>query len=125
MKAVCDRSVDDSPRPLLRMPSSRPQGSKAHSLSNLLQRAQAPKVQYLLPVFSPRLNVSTLVGADGDFHCMCPREEMLENNYRKTMLIRGFWARSGRSIHTPSALTHWRASLLRSLTLGCPQAEEQ
>lgn len=45
MKAMGDRSVDESPRPVLRMPSSRPQGSKAHSLSNLLQRAQAPKVQ--------------------------------------------------------------------------------
>uniref|UniRef100_H3CIY4 Dual E2 ubiquitin-conjugating enzyme/E3 ubiquitin-protein ligase BIRC6 n=1 Tax=Tetraodon nigroviridis TaxID=99883 RepID=H3CIY4_TETNG len=43
MKAMCDRSVDESPRPVLRMPSSRPQGNKAHSLSNLLQRAQAPK----------------------------------------------------------------------------------
>lgn len=48
MKAMCDRSVDESPRPVLRMPSSRPQGNKAHSLSNLLQRAQAPKVQYHL-----------------------------------------------------------------------------
>lgn len=44
MKATCDRSLDDSARPVLRMPSSRPQASKAHSLSNLLQRAQAPKV---------------------------------------------------------------------------------
>ncbi|XP_029691286.1 baculoviral IAP repeat-containing protein 6 isoform X2 [Takifugu rubripes] len=43
MKAVCDRSMEESARPVLRMPSSRPQGNKAHSLSNLLQRAQAPK----------------------------------------------------------------------------------
>lgn len=48
MKAVCDRSMEESARPVLRMPSSRPQGNKAHSLSNLLQRAQAPKVQYHL-----------------------------------------------------------------------------
>lgn len=52
MKAVCDRSMEESARPVLRMPSSRPQGNKAHSLSNLLQRAQAPKVQYhLLTLF--------------------------------------------------------------------------
>lgn len=81
MKAVCDRSVDESPRPLLRMPSSRPQGSKAHSLSNLLQRAQAPKVPHpSVRLCYPCLNVSMLVGVDGDFHCMCPSEEMLENN---------------------------------------------
>lgn len=45
IKAISDRGVEESPRPVLRMPSAKPQGTKAHSLSTLLQRAQASKVQ--------------------------------------------------------------------------------
>lgn len=44
IKAISDRGVEESPRPVLRMPSAKPQGTKAHSLSTLLQRAQASKV---------------------------------------------------------------------------------
>ncbi|XP_055083393.1 baculoviral IAP repeat-containing protein 6 isoform X2 [Periophthalmus magnuspinnatus] len=43
IKAVTDKSLEDSPRPVVRMPSSKPQSSKGHSLSTLLQRAQASK----------------------------------------------------------------------------------
>lgn len=43
IKAATDKSLEDSPRPVIRMPSSKPQGSKAHSLCTLLQRAQASK----------------------------------------------------------------------------------
>ncbi|XP_029377805.1 baculoviral IAP repeat-containing protein 6 isoform X4 [Echeneis naucrates] len=43
MKAVSDKGMEESPRPLVRMPSAKPQGTKAHSLSTLLQRAQASK----------------------------------------------------------------------------------
>ncbi|KAM3606446.1 uncharacterized protein V6R79_016382 [Siganus canaliculatus] len=43
IKAVSDRSMEDSPRPVLRMPNAKPQSTKAHSLSTLLQRAQASK----------------------------------------------------------------------------------
>lgn len=45
IKAVSDRGMEESPRPVLRMPSAKPQGTKGHSLSTLLQRAQASKVQ--------------------------------------------------------------------------------
>jgi len=44
IKAVSDRGMEDGPRPVVRMPSVKPQGTKAHSLSTLLQRAQASKV---------------------------------------------------------------------------------
>ncbi|XP_061601104.1 baculoviral IAP repeat-containing protein 6 isoform X2 [Cololabis saira] len=43
IKAVSDSGAEESPRPVLRMPSSKPQSSKAHSLTTLLQRAQASK----------------------------------------------------------------------------------
>ncbi|XP_028279451.1 baculoviral IAP repeat-containing protein 6 isoform X1 [Parambassis ranga] len=43
IKAVSDKSMEESPRPVVRMPSAKPQGTKAHSLSTLLQRAQASK----------------------------------------------------------------------------------
>lgn len=43
IKAVSDRGMEES-RPVVRMPSAKPQGSKGHSLSTLLQRAQASKV---------------------------------------------------------------------------------
>ncbi|TKS85134.1 Baculoviral IAP repeat-containing protein 6 [Collichthys lucidus] len=43
IKAVSDRGMEENPRPVLRMPSAKPQGTKAHSLSTLLQRAQASK----------------------------------------------------------------------------------
>uniref|UniRef100_A0AAV2JLI0 Dual E2 ubiquitin-conjugating enzyme/E3 ubiquitin-protein ligase BIRC6 n=1 Tax=Knipowitschia caucasica TaxID=637954 RepID=A0AAV2JLI0_KNICA len=43
IKAATDKSLEDSPRPVVRMPSSKPQSSKGHSLSTLLQRAQASK----------------------------------------------------------------------------------
>lgn len=45
IKAVSDKGMEDSPRPVVRMPSAKPQCTKAHSLSTLLQRAQASKVQ--------------------------------------------------------------------------------
>uniref|UniRef100_A0A7N8WZL8 Dual E2 ubiquitin-conjugating enzyme/E3 ubiquitin-protein ligase BIRC6 n=1 Tax=Mastacembelus armatus TaxID=205130 RepID=A0A7N8WZL8_9TELE len=41
IKAVSDKGMEESPRPVVRMPSTKPQGTKAHSLSTLLQRAQA------------------------------------------------------------------------------------
>lgn len=44
IKAVSDRGMEESPRPVVRMPCAKPQGTKAHSLSTLLQRAQASKV---------------------------------------------------------------------------------
>uniref|UniRef100_A0A3Q3KMW9 Dual E2 ubiquitin-conjugating enzyme/E3 ubiquitin-protein ligase BIRC6 n=1 Tax=Monopterus albus TaxID=43700 RepID=A0A3Q3KMW9_MONAL len=43
IKAVSDKGMEESPRPVVRMPSAKPQGTKAHSLSTLLQRAQASK----------------------------------------------------------------------------------
>uniref|UniRef100_A0A668S363 Dual E2 ubiquitin-conjugating enzyme/E3 ubiquitin-protein ligase BIRC6 n=1 Tax=Oreochromis aureus TaxID=47969 RepID=A0A668S363_OREAU len=43
IKAVSDKGTEENPRPVVRMPSSKPQGTKAHSLSTLLQRAQASK----------------------------------------------------------------------------------
>lgn len=50
IKAVSDKGMEDSPRPVVRMPSAKPQSTKAHSLSTLLQRAQASKVQIKLEV---------------------------------------------------------------------------
>ena len=44
IKAVSDKSAEDSPRPVVRMPSAKPISTKTHSLSTLLQRAQASKV---------------------------------------------------------------------------------
>uniref|UniRef100_A0A3Q3LP29 Dual E2 ubiquitin-conjugating enzyme/E3 ubiquitin-protein ligase BIRC6 n=1 Tax=Mastacembelus armatus TaxID=205130 RepID=A0A3Q3LP29_9TELE len=38
IKAVSDKGMEESPRPVVRMPSTKPQGTKAHSLSTLLQR---------------------------------------------------------------------------------------
>ncbi|XP_032409947.1 baculoviral IAP repeat-containing protein 6 isoform X3 [Xiphophorus hellerii] len=43
IKAVSDSSMEDSPRPVVRMPSAKPQSSKAYSLSSLLQQTQASK----------------------------------------------------------------------------------
>ncbi|KAG9344610.1 hypothetical protein JZ751_011282 [Albula glossodonta] len=43
IKAVSDKGMEESPRPVVRMPTAKPQNSKAHSLSSLLQRAQATK----------------------------------------------------------------------------------
>ncbi|KAJ8014186.1 hypothetical protein DPEC_G00037640 [Dallia pectoralis] len=43
IKAVSDKGMEDSPRPVVRMPMAKPQSSKGHSLSTLLQRAQATK----------------------------------------------------------------------------------
>ncbi|KAK6293579.1 hypothetical protein J4Q44_G00359050 [Coregonus suidteri] len=43
IKAVSDKGMEESPRPVVRMPAAKPQSSKGHSLSNLLQRAQATK----------------------------------------------------------------------------------
>lgn len=45
IKAVSDKGMEENPRPVVRMPT-KPQSSKAQSLSSLLQRAQASKVQY-------------------------------------------------------------------------------
>ncbi|XP_036815670.1 baculoviral IAP repeat-containing protein 6 isoform X7 [Oncorhynchus mykiss] len=43
IKAVSDKGMEESPRPVMRMPVAKPQSSKGHSLSTLLQRAQATK----------------------------------------------------------------------------------
>ncbi|XP_061767077.1 baculoviral IAP repeat-containing protein 6 isoform X1 [Nerophis ophidion] len=43
IKAVSDKNMEDNPRPMVRMPSAKPQCSKSHSLSTLLQRAQSSK----------------------------------------------------------------------------------
>ncbi|KAG5831644.1 hypothetical protein ANANG_G00305910 [Anguilla anguilla] len=43
IKAVSEKGMEESPRPVVRMPTAKPQSSKAHSLSSLLQRAQATK----------------------------------------------------------------------------------
>ncbi|XP_024864880.1 baculoviral IAP repeat-containing protein 6 isoform X2 [Kryptolebias marmoratus] len=43
IKAVSDSGMEEGPRPVVRMPSAKPQSSKAHSLSTLLQQAQASK----------------------------------------------------------------------------------
>uniref|UniRef100_A0A8C1V3E6 Dual E2 ubiquitin-conjugating enzyme/E3 ubiquitin-protein ligase BIRC6 n=1 Tax=Cyprinus carpio TaxID=7962 RepID=A0A8C1V3E6_CYPCA len=43
IKAANDKGLDESLRPVVRMPSAKPHNSKAHSLSSLLQRAQATK----------------------------------------------------------------------------------
>ncbi|XP_077439054.1 dual E2 ubiquitin-conjugating enzyme/E3 ubiquitin-protein ligase BIRC6 isoform X1 [Vanacampus margaritifer] len=43
IKAASDKNIEDSPRPVVRMPNAKPQCSKSHSLSTLLQRAQASK----------------------------------------------------------------------------------
>uniref|UniRef100_A0A6Q2Y0Y6 Dual E2 ubiquitin-conjugating enzyme/E3 ubiquitin-protein ligase BIRC6 n=1 Tax=Esox lucius TaxID=8010 RepID=A0A6Q2Y0Y6_ESOLU len=43
IKAVSDKGMEDSPRPVVRMPTAKPQSNKGHSLSTLLQRAQATK----------------------------------------------------------------------------------
>uniref|UniRef100_A0A3Q2D0E3 Baculoviral IAP repeat containing 6 n=1 Tax=Cyprinodon variegatus TaxID=28743 RepID=A0A3Q2D0E3_CYPVA len=43
IKAVSDSGMEESPRPVLRMPSAKPQSSKAHTLSSLLQQSQASK----------------------------------------------------------------------------------
>ncbi|XP_064788418.1 baculoviral IAP repeat-containing protein 6 isoform X5 [Oncorhynchus masou masou] len=46
IKAVSDKGMEESPMPVVRMPAAKPQSSKGHSLSTLLQRAQATKVQW-------------------------------------------------------------------------------
>ncbi|XP_035610136.1 baculoviral IAP repeat-containing protein 6 isoform X15 [Oncorhynchus keta] len=43
IKAVSDKGMEERPMPVVRMPAAKPQGSKGHSLSTLLQRAQATK----------------------------------------------------------------------------------
>ncbi|XP_029608753.1 baculoviral IAP repeat-containing protein 6 isoform X16 [Salmo trutta] len=43
IKAVSDKGMEESPMPVVRMPAAKPQSSKGHSLSTLLQRAQATK----------------------------------------------------------------------------------
>ncbi|XP_041105893.1 baculoviral IAP repeat-containing protein 6-like isoform X2 [Polyodon spathula] len=43
IKAVSDKVVEENSRPVVRMPAPKPQSSKGHSLSSLLQRAQASK----------------------------------------------------------------------------------
>ncbi|KAL6101444.1 birc6 [Pungitius sinensis] len=64
IKAVSDRGMEES-RPVVRMPSAKPQGSKGHSLSSLLQRAQASKVSAVKTESSPPLKkVENLRGCD-------------------------------------------------------------
>ncbi|XP_039594997.1 baculoviral IAP repeat-containing protein 6 isoform X2 [Polypterus senegalus] len=43
IKAINDKGSEETSRPVVRMPASKPQGSKAQSLSSLLQRVQANK----------------------------------------------------------------------------------
>ncbi|XP_023819026.1 baculoviral IAP repeat-containing protein 6 isoform X2 [Oryzias latipes] len=43
IKAVSEGAMEESPRPVVRIPSVKPHSSKAHSLTTLLQRAQASK----------------------------------------------------------------------------------
>nr|XP_046214687.1 baculoviral IAP repeat-containing protein 6-like isoform X17 [Oncorhynchus gorbuscha] len=43
IKAVSDKGMEERPMPVVRMPAAKPQSSKGHSLSTLLQRAQATK----------------------------------------------------------------------------------
>ncbi|KAM9394840.1 dual E2 ubiquitin-conjugating enzyme/E3 ubiquitin-protein ligase BIRC6 isoform 31-T32 [Salvelinus alpinus] len=43
IKAVSDKGMEESPMPVVRMAAAKPQSSKGHSLSTLLQRAQATK----------------------------------------------------------------------------------
>ncbi|XP_066552631.1 baculoviral IAP repeat-containing protein 6 isoform X3 [Amia ocellicauda] len=43
IKAVSDLGAEEHTRPVVRMPAAKPSSSKAHSLSSLLQRAQASK----------------------------------------------------------------------------------
>ncbi|XP_058880863.1 baculoviral IAP repeat-containing protein 6-like isoform X4 [Acipenser ruthenus] len=43
IKAVSDKVAEENYRPVVRMPAAKPQSSKGHSLSSLLQRAQASK----------------------------------------------------------------------------------
>uniref|UniRef100_A0A7N9AXP2 Dual E2 ubiquitin-conjugating enzyme/E3 ubiquitin-protein ligase BIRC6 n=1 Tax=Mastacembelus armatus TaxID=205130 RepID=A0A7N9AXP2_9TELE len=61
IKAVSDKGMEESPRPVVRMPSTKPQGTKAHSLSTLLQRAQASQVQ---KTPAPSKKVENLRGCD-------------------------------------------------------------
>ncbi|KAM8852773.1 dual E2 ubiquitin-conjugating enzyme/E3 ubiquitin-protein ligase BIRC6 isoform 1-T1 [Synchiropus picturatus] len=66
IKAVSDKVMEDSPRPVLRIPSAKPQSSKAHSLSILLQRAQASKekVSVKSETSAPSKKVENLRGCD-------------------------------------------------------------
>lgn len=48
LKAVSDSGMEEGPRPMVRMPSAKPQSSKVHSLSTLLQQAQTSKVKLVL-----------------------------------------------------------------------------
>ncbi|XP_018580423.1 baculoviral IAP repeat-containing protein 6 isoform X3 [Scleropages formosus] len=43
IKAVSEKGMEESPRPVVRMAAVKPPSSKAHTLSSLLQRAQATK----------------------------------------------------------------------------------
>lgn len=46
IKAAAERVPEESPRRLVRMPATKPAGgSKVHTLSTLLQKAQATKVE--------------------------------------------------------------------------------
>ncbi|XP_028983369.1 baculoviral IAP repeat-containing protein 6 isoform X2 [Betta splendens] len=43
IKAISEKAMDESSRPVMRISSAKPHGTKAHTLSTLLQRAQASK----------------------------------------------------------------------------------
>lgn len=62
IKAVSDSGMEEGPRPVLRMPSAKPQSSKAHSLSTLLQQAQASKVSIHSSIFSVQHQIHGLKG---------------------------------------------------------------
>uniref|UniRef100_A0A6Q2Z2L0 Dual E2 ubiquitin-conjugating enzyme/E3 ubiquitin-protein ligase BIRC6 n=1 Tax=Esox lucius TaxID=8010 RepID=A0A6Q2Z2L0_ESOLU len=62
IKAVSDKGMEDSPRPVVRMPTAKPQSNKGHSLSTLLQRAQATKVHKFS--FTPSKKPDNLRGCD-------------------------------------------------------------
>uniref|UniRef100_A0A8C9ZQ87 Dual E2 ubiquitin-conjugating enzyme/E3 ubiquitin-protein ligase BIRC6 n=1 Tax=Sander lucioperca TaxID=283035 RepID=A0A8C9ZQ87_SANLU len=58
IKAVSDRAMEESPRPVVRMPSAKPQSTKAHSLSTLLN------VKPLNETTAPLKKVENLRGCD-------------------------------------------------------------
>lgn len=61
IKAVSDKGLDESLRPVVRMPSVKPHSSKAHSLSSLLQRSQANKVPETSQFYMSSWNVTDLL----------------------------------------------------------------
>lgn len=65
IKAMSDKGVEESLRPVVRMASAKPPTSKAHTLSSLLQRAQATKVQG-----HPLRRANTQLHVSVSLHCL-------------------------------------------------------